>query len=167
MWSAGDMTLVRIEPLQTMDRPAVVKMLGEDRELGMSVPASYDSANLWDRDWVAWDGDQIIGLLTGTFGLEFSDSHFYGHFDLPRKPHALVHRIFTRVSERGNGVGPQLLAFFAQSAIENNCTFIVGALDLDGYLPLRRRFFKRFGFAIAPNDTFGAEPEAVLCAIAD
>lgn len=156
---------VRIEPLEVGDRPTAVTMLGEDRDLPRSVPESYSKSHGWDRDWVAWMGDRMVGLVTGGFG-DFSDRSAFEHFDLPAGPHAFLYRVFVRPAVRDNGVGPQLLNYFMHEAVGRRCTFVVGYLDRNGYVRERRRFFERMGFSIGPDDTFGAQPEAVLDAVA-
>lgn len=141
-------------------------MLREDSELPLSVAGSYASPNAWDVDYVVRFNDQIDGVMTFSFGLDFTDNHSYRLLDLPASPHAVIHRIFVRVSERGRGVGPRLIRELAQEAVARGCTFIVGSLDRTSEVAERRRFFSKVGFTVARDDTFGAAPGHVLETIA-
>lgn len=162
MWCAGLVSSASIQLLSAVGRPRVVEMLREDPDIDSSIADFYASRRTWDEDYVAWTHDRAVAMMTASFGLDFTDQHSYRLLDLPDAPHALLHRLFVRASERYTGVGTALLRHLAEEATARGCTYVVGYLDRTSDQTNRRRFFERRGFSIAADGALGATPYEIL-----
>jgi len=111
--------------------------------------------------FLAWRGDEVDGMLTGSFDSAF-ESGAFDSFDLPPGPHAFLERVHIRGSARNKGVGRALIEAYAEAASGRGCTFIGGLVDIANEPTMRKAFFRRLGFTICQLDNFGARPADVL-----
>ncbi len=115
--------------------------------------------------FVARHGEQLDGMLGGTFDADLAATGVFDAFELPPAPHAFLDRIHVREPVRGQGVGRALVEAYAIEALERECTFVGGSIELSSEPTARRAFFDRLGFTIREHDNFGACPADVLAAI--
>jgi len=119
------------------------------------------------RTFVAWRGDAIAGVLTGSFNADFAEDRNFDSFELPPEPHAFLERVHVRESARGLGVGRALIEMYANEASARGCSFIGGSIDLSSDPTARKAFFGGLGFEVCELDIFGAHPTDVLVTIAN
>jgi GNAT superfamily N-acetyltransferase len=81
--------------------------------------------------WLAWHGDQPIGLLNA----------FKGYSTFKGQPLMNVHDIAVHPDFRGQGVGRQLLAALEQYALSQHCCKITLEV-LSGNMPARQAYIK-------------------------
>lgn len=112
--------------------------------------------------FVAWRGDAIVGMVTGSYDSDLRESGAFDSFDLPRAPHAFLVRVHVHDDARGSGVGRALITQYVEVAMSRGCTFVGGQIDLSSESTERRVFFERLGFSIREFDNFGALPSQVL-----
>lgn len=117
--------------------------------------------------FVAWRGDKIDGVLTGSFDSDLAESGAFDSFELPPAPHAFLERIHVRESARGVGIGRALIEMYVNEASARGCSFIGGSIDLSSEPTARKAFFEGLGFAVRDFDNFGAHPTDVLSTIAN
>lgn len=150
VWSTCRVNEVRVEFLREIDRPALCQMLEQSESfprhqlLGYQRPRRLSSVNTL----VAWRGDVIVGMLTGSFDSNLEESGAFDSFEPPPAPHAFLVRLHVHESARGNGVGRALVETYATEAQACGCTFIGGSIDRSSDPTYRRAFFERLGFAI-------------------
>jgi GNAT superfamily N-acetyltransferase len=160
------MGLMRIDFVREADRPALCRMLSESRDFPQSLLYLYQRRSGPDENLVAWRGDDIDGVLTGSFGTDLAASGAFDSFELPPRPHAFLTRIHVRAPARRSGIGRALIRAYAVEASERGCTFIGGSIDLSSESIARRSFFEQLGFSIRALDNFGAGTSDVLTAVA-
>ncbi len=140
-------------------------MLEDSGDFPMSLLGQYRTGRGPYEHLVAWQGERIDGVLTGSFDTDLRQSGAFAAFRLPAPPHAFLARIHVRDAVRGCGVGRKLVEVYVTWAVEYGCTFIGGSLDLSSDPARRRAFFGGLGFSIRQHDNFGARPSSVLAAI--
>lgn len=160
------MTRPHVEFLRPADRSALTQMLGQSSDFPPGLLTQYQSGRGPYRHLVAWQGDRLDGVLTGSFDTDLSQSGAFAGFELPAAPHAFLARVHVRDEARGGGVGLALAEEYAATVIEYRSSFIGGSLDLSTDPRVRRAFFEGLGFDIRRHDNFGAYPEDVLAAVA-
>ena len=153
--------MIRVEFLAYADRAALCEMLEDEEGFPQELLYLYQRPSGPDENLLAWRGDEVCGLLTGTFRHDFSDNHDFSGFGLPQTPHALLTRLHVRGSTRRRGIGKALVARFAAEVVDD-CAFIGGYLDGTSDRAGRRAFFRELGFVVCGSDTFGARPAEVL-----
>lgn len=153
--------MIRVNHLAHDDRVALCEMLEDEHESPQTILRLYRRPSSRDENLVAWHGERIVGLLTGTLHHDFSDNPDFRRFHLPRAQHALLTRVIVRRNQRLNGVGQALVSHFVAMASEHGCDFIGGYLDDSSDKTGRRSFFEKLGFTVDPLDSFGARPAEV------
>lgn len=111
---------------------------------------------------VAWHGNEIGGMLSGSFDSDLSQSGAFDSFELPPRPHAFLSRVHVHEQVRGMGIGRALVEAYADEALARGCSFIGGSIDLSSDSTDRRAFFERLGFTIREYDNFGAPLPDIL-----
>ncbi|WP_406071250.1 GNAT family N-acetyltransferase [Micromonospora sp. NBC_01638] len=157
-----------MEPLQETDRPALCRMLEESDDFPQRLLYLYRrrrSNHYWT--FIAWRGDKVDGVLTGSFDSDFAEGGAFDSFELPPAPHAFLERVHVRESARAMGVGRALIEMYANEASARGCSFIGGSIDLSSEPTARKAFFEGLGFAVSGLENFGAHPTDVLVTIAN
>ncbi|WP_433673874.1 N-acetyltransferase family protein [Microbacterium gorillae] len=140
-------------------------MLGRADDLDAVARGWYRVPHRPYVDLLAWEGDDIVGVITGTFGNDFRDNRAFDSLDLPAGQHAFLTRLYVDKAARGDGIGGRLVRAFAEEAEGHQCTFIAGELDMSSDPRDRTAFFAAHGFTITDADLFGATPRAVIAAV--
>lgn len=152
---------IEVDLLRRDDREAVVEMLASSSDFDQSLMRQYSSAGAYETLF-ARRGSQVEGVISGSFRGDLHDSREFAQFTLPPGPHGFVARVHVRDEARGEGVGRALVQAFAAHARSLRCTFVGGFIDRSDDPHGRRRFFKRVGFTVKPNDALGAKIEDLL-----
>jgi GNAT superfamily N-acetyltransferase len=162
VWSTQEVDTLRVGLLQETGRPALCRMLEDSEDFPQQLLHLYRRGRSRYVTFVASCGNEIEGVLTGSFDSDFGEGSAFHSFELPPAPHAFLDRIHVRGSARGAGVGRALIETYAEEASARGCTFIGGSVDLSSEPTARRVFFERLGFSIRELDNFGARPTDVL-----
>ena len=141
-------------------------MLQEADDLPVGVADWYRYPHPPHVDYVAWIDDQVVGILSGTFGNDFSGNEAFASLPLPRAPHAFLTRVYVQQHQRRGRIGLDLVRAFAEDADAGRSTYIAGTFDRTSDVRVRRRFFETVGFETTRDDRFGADPNDVLDTIA-
>ncbi len=159
------MDTMRVGVFEETDRPALCRMLAESEDFPQHLLYLHRRAGSHHTTLVARRGEQIDGMLGGSFDADLAVTGVFDVFELPPAPHAFLDRIHVREAARGRGVGRALIEAFAFEAMERECTFIGGSIDLSPGLTARKVFFEGLGFSIREHGNIGADPTGVLAAI--
>lgn len=142
-------------------------MLEESDDFPQNLLYLYRRTTYSYETFVAWSEGEVDGVLSGSFKSDFIGDGTFGAFELPPAPHALLERVHVRGSARRQGVGQALIQTFALEASERGCSFIGGLIDQSSDPWARTALFEGLGFSISEVGDVGAQPTAVLAAIAN
>jgi len=162
MWSPCPVPVERIRP---GDRATLVGMLQSADDLSMGSSDFYRRPHPPHEDFLAWDHQKIVGVITGTFDFDYRNNEAFDSLELQAGPHAFVTRLYVDRPARERGIGRDLVRAFAAEADARGCTSIVGNLDASSDPRERIAFFTALGFEITEDQLLGAAPGDVLDAI--